>query len=191
MTNTKMMIRRAESLLADYNHCVRQVKDEVKALKAARDHQRWCEQAQQICQDVAKAVQEKAHNQIAGVVTRCLQAVFDHPYEFRITFSKKRGKTEAGLGFFRDGQHLDPNDGVGGSVLEVAAFALRLSCLMLRRPARRKIILLDEPFRAVSDRKGNRDRVRRLLETLSSELGFQIILVTHDKKLQAGKVIEI
>ena len=52
------------------------------------------QEAQQIVQAVAETIQEAAHDRIAGVVSRCLAAVFDEPYEFRINFLHRYGQHE-------------------------------------------------------------------------------------------------
>lgn len=147
------------------------------------------EEAQILAQIVAQKVQEEAHNQIASVVTKCFEAVFDDPYTFEIIFEKKRGRTEASLIFKKDGLEFDPLTSTGGGVVDVAAFALRLSCLMLSKPALRKILIMDEPFKFVSHEF--RNRIRILLETLSKDMGVQFIMVTHIDELKTGNVIEI
>jgi len=79
----------------------------------------------------------------------------------------------------------------GGGVVDVAAFALRLSCLMLSKPPLRRILILDEPFKYVSERRGYRERVRQLLESLAEEMGIQILMVTHIEALQTGDIVEL
>jgi DNA repair exonuclease SbcCD ATPase subunit len=138
---------------------------------------------------VAETIQEEAHDRIAGVVTRCLAAVFDDPYEFHIRFERARGRTEARLVFVREGREVNPTDASGGGVVDVAAFALRLSCLMLARPACRRVVVLDEPFKFVSaDRRAN---VRAMLEGLAVDLGVQFIMVTHIEALECGTIIRL
>ena len=72
---------------------------------------------------------------------------------------------------------LDPLQSCGGGILDVAAFGLRLACLMLQRPQPARVLILDEPFRFVSSHY--RSNVRALLSELSQEMGVQIIMVTH------------
>lgn len=146
-------------------------------------------EAQKITQMVAETIQQEAHNQIAGVVSQCLSSVFDDPYEFKIKFERARGKTEAHLIFVRDGEEINPIDSSGGGVVDVAAFALRISCLMLTRPPRRRVVVLDEPFRFVSQKY--RGGVRTMLTELSKDLNIQFIMITHIKELAIGKVIDI
>ncbi|MCH8068353.1 MAG: ATPase, partial [Candidatus Marinimicrobia bacterium] len=75
-----------------------------------------------MAQQVAQNIQQQAHDQIAGVVTRCLQAVFDDSYEFHIDFERKRGRTEAQLYFSRNGNRLDPMSASGGGCVDLASF---------------------------------------------------------------------
>ncbi len=145
--------------------------------------------AQAIFQSVAKNVQQNAHDQIAGIVSTCLSSVFDEPYEFRIEFEQKRGKTEARLSFIRDGMAVDPLTGSGGGVVDVAAFALRLAALMLSRPAQRRLLVLDEPFRFVS--ANHQESLQSLVLSLSEKLDIQFLIVTHIDAMQIGKIVEL
>lgn len=175
--------------LAEFNSARAAVRTEEDSLEKSVQHQQACEEAQELAQHVAQQVQQQAHDQIAGVVSRCLSAVFDEPYIFRIVFERKRGRTEARLSFERDGMEVDPLTASGGGVVDVAAFALRLSCLMLAQPPLRRVMILDEPFRFVSE--DYRERVRKLLETLAEEMGVQFVLVTHMNELKTGTVVEL
>lgn len=175
---------------ADYDLANAQVKEERKALREVRERLEDIQAAQKLVQEVAQSVQEQAHRQIGDIVTRCLSAVYEERApEFRITFEQKRGKTEARLLFVQDGQEMDPlKEGAGGMV-DVAAFALRLACLILARPRKRRLLVLDEPFRFVD--VGVRPRLRDLLLALAEELGVQIVMVTHSPELVVGKVIHL
>jgi DNA repair exonuclease SbcCD ATPase subunit len=162
---------------------------EQKAATAARTVAS-VETAQVLVQRVSEVVQDAAHRQIAAVVSRCLEAVFgDESYEFTIAFEKKRGKTEARLVFVRDGQEVDPTGAAGGGVVDVAAFALRLACLVLARPRRRRFLALDEPMRMLS--REYVPRVRALLETVCVDMGLQLLIITHNRRLATGTVVEL
>lgn len=159
------------------------------ALAAETDQHAALTEAVACVQAVAHVVQQETHTAIASVVTRCLQAVFPDPYEFQILFEERRGRTEARLVFVRDGEAVSPLDSSGGGVVDVAAFALRLACLMLAQPARRRLVVLDEPFKFVS--ADYLPAVRQLLEDLAAELGVQFVMVTHLEELCCGKIVEI
>ncbi len=147
-------------------------------------------EARDIIQTTAHAIQQEAHSRIAGVVTRCLKAVFgDDAYEFQIKFEQKRGRTEARLIFERNGLEIAPLGAAGGGAVDVAAFALRLAALMLQRPPQRRCLVLDEPFRFLS--KEYRPVIRELLLELAEELEMQFIVVTHDTEMACGTVVRI
>lgn len=160
-----------------------------KEFEEAKRRAQNAESARRLLQLVASAVQQRAHGQVASVVSRCLEAVFDDPYEFEIDFVEKRGKTEAEMLFKRGGNLVDPMSASGGGVVDVASFAARVARLMLSRPVRRRLLVLDEPFRFVS--RDLRPRVRELIEKLSAEIQMQFVLVTHDFQLAVGKVVEV
>jgi len=147
------------------------------------------QKAQNTLQHLAQGVQQQAHARISEVVTKCLTAVFDDPYQFRIDFDRKRGKTEARLVFTRDGMDVDPLTASGGGMIDVASFALRVACRALHRPRLSPVLVLDEPFKFVSE--SYRDNVRRMLIEISDSLGVQIIMVTHIRELEVGNVVEI
>jgi DNA repair exonuclease SbcCD ATPase subunit len=150
-------------------------------------------EAQALLQAVAAEVQEIAHERIASVVSRCLDAVFGEGfYAFRIAFDRKRGKTEARLLFVRDGHEMDPADECSGGAVDVAAFALRLAVLTLQRPPLRRCLILDEPFRHLKPPEVLAPRVCALLETLAAEFDLQIVLVPSiDRHYQVGKVVRL
>lgn len=172
---------------AQRDHLTELIKDHRKHLLAQKEYRESVLEAQKIVQGIALQIQTEAHNKIADVVSRCLEAVFgDDAYQFRITFEQKRGRTEASLAFVRDGVEIDPMSASGGGAVDVAAFALRVACLVLSRPPLRRVLFLDEAFRFLS--LEYRPRVAEMIESLAQELEIQFILVTHSPELQIGKV---
>ena len=161
-----------------------------KQYKQARTNRIVAKKAQTILQCASEQIQRQAHKRIASTVTTCMQFVFGDSYSFCIKFERKRGKTQANLQLQKDGNIIpDPANEDSGGVLDVAAFALRLSCLFLHKPTLKKMLALDEPFRFVSAQY--LPRVRELLEKLSREFGCQIIMVTHIEELKIGKVVRL
>jgi len=179
---------------SQYRWAVEARKQELEMLEEKQQARKSAEQAQQVVQQLAKEIQQQVHERISAVVTECLQTVFDEPYSFRIRFDAKRGKTEASLEFSRAGVVLDdPLNEIGGGVIDVASFALRVACLMLARPKRRRLLVLDEPLKNVRGLQ-NRQRVRDMLEKLADDLDMQIVLnVDLDAypEFGLGTVIEI
>ena len=188
-TSLAALRQRVDAKLADYRLATAQLKAERLALREAKAKAHALQEALAVAQELAQQVQEEAHAKISDIVTHALSVVFDQPYAFRIKFEQKRGRTEASLVFERLGLEVDPLTASGGGVVDVAAFALRLSALLLSRPQGRKLLILDEPFRYLS--RDLRPRLKELLETLAKDLGVQIVMVTHDPELQTGTVFEI
>lgn len=173
--------------------------DEVRATKAQLTQERGflvslearhkaLEEATVLVQTVAAQVQTRAHRKIASIVTRALE-IFEEPYTFRINFERKRGRTEARLVFERDGLEVDPLGASGGGCVLVAAFALRVACVCLTRPPKRRFMALDEPFHFVSEEYPR--KLRRLLLTLARDMGMQFLIVTHNTQLRAGTVVTL
>ena len=182
----KSLLQRKE---IEFNATQKMVETNSTLFQEMKKHEENAKEAQAIVQTVASSIQEQAHSKIASVVSRCLDSVFDEPYEFQIQFERKRGKTEARLVFVRDEHEYSPIDSSGGGVIDVAAFALRVACLMLSVPAKRRTIVLDEPFKFVSIEY--RDSIREMIELLSEEMSVQFIIVTHIPEIKCGKVIEV
>lgn len=182
--------QQVDDLLEDLNSAWKQIKQEKGALQQTQQLGQDISEAQLIVQNIAQNIQQQAHSQIARVVTECIQSVFDNSYSFAIRFEKKRNKTEAVLLLLKDGHELeDPMNEDSGGVVDVAALALRLSCLVLSKPKLRRILILDEAFKSVS--AVNQEKTRMMLEQLSENFKVQIIQVTHNPIYETGKVIRI
>lgn len=181
--------RQTERLTAAYTAATAAVDAERAALRNATAAHDAAAEACAAVQHIAAAIQQQAHAAIAAVVSRCLTAVFDQPYTFHIDFERKRGKTEAKLYFSRDGIEVDPLTAAGGGVVDVAAFALRLACVLLHRPALRPVLVLDEPWKHLSQQY--RPKMRSLVLALAEEMSVQFIIVTHAEDFKMGSVISL
>lgn len=184
--------KQVDKMVTKLGYAETTVREEKFNLEQAQQLLTNTEEAQVITQQISQAIQQQAHKRIAGVVSKCLEAVFtgEDVYGFKIHFDRKRGRTEARLVLTKNGHEIDdPLDFDSGGVCEVAAFALRLSCLVLSKPRLRKVILFDEPFKSIS--VDYLDNVRILMDKLSEEFGVQFIVVTHISQLETGKVIRL
>lgn len=134
-----------------------------------------------VLQKVGKETQEALEYRISELVNLALSAVFEEPYTLKPVFEVKRGKTECRLVFEKDGKEYNPIDASGGGVVDIAAFALRLTCLTLIKPRPRSLLVLDEPFRFLS--ADLQPKAADMLSELSNRLGIQVIMVTHNEEL--------
>ena len=180
---------KVETVVAERNRLTQKLAEEREEAAKALKRRQNVEEAQTLLQAVAVIVQQSAHGQIAGVVSRCLEAVFDDPYEFRVEFVERRGKTEAVMQLVRNGESVDPMAAAGGGVVDLTAFAARLAKLVLSKPSRRRLLVLDEPWKHLSSEY--RPRVRELIGVLAKEMNVQFIIVTHSEEFKIGKVVRI
>lgn len=191
MSDLNQYRRSLDGFLFEWKRADKQVKVERETLREAKQELYDIEAAQAIAQQIAQAIQQIVHSSISSVVSRCLEVVFgEYAYEFHIEFERKRGKTEASLVFKKNGNTFDPIDETEGGQVDVASFALRVASLLLMRPAKRRLIVTDEPFRFVNGEE-YQERVGEMVETLANEMGIQFLIVSDDDWLKIGKVVHL
>lgn len=122
-------------------------------------------------------------------MSMALEAVFPDPYKFEINFVLKRGKTEVESWLVRRGKYTDPMSSNGGGVVDIVAFALRVTFWSFSKKS--PVILLDEPFRFVS--RDLQIRAGNVMKKLSESLGIQFIMVTHNQDMidSATNVLQV
>ncbi len=160
-----------------------------QSVKEKQRDQRKHEQAREVIRTVGIATQQQLSYHISDITSLALDAVFNDPYKLVTEFVERRNKTECDLYFERDGNKVDPLSASGGGAVDVAAFALRLSSIILAKPRLRKLMVLDEPFKNISEKY--LPNTILLLEGLAKDFKVQFIMVTHITQLQIGKVIEL
>jgi DNA repair exonuclease SbcCD ATPase subunit len=151
-------------------------------LEAARfslvDH----EEAREIIRKVGLDTQAELEVNISDIVTLALESVFgDSAYKLGISFIQRRSKTECDLYFERDGNRVDPLTSSGVGAVDVAAYALRIASWSMSVPHSRNCIILDEPFRFLSE--NYQEQAAMMLKEISNKLGIQLIIVTHEPTL--------
>jgi DNA repair exonuclease SbcCD ATPase subunit len=75
--------------------------------------------------------------------------------------------------------------------VDVASFALRIASWSMARPRTDNVIILDEPFRFLSE--NYQERASNMLREVSQKLGIQLIIVTHETVLttSADRIFEV
>lgn len=171
--------------------------DTERKIKLEERHEVTLKKCRVILHSTALKIQKEVKWYLDSLVSMALKAVLEDPYQFEAIFETKHNETECRLVFKRDGEERDPMDSTGGGAVDTAAFTLRVA--IQRMIHNRSTLLLDEPFRNVSE-----DRhpfVVDLLETIDKKLGLQLIIITHRNKLidradriitiRKGKVVEV
>lgn len=172
-------------------YLLKEIETADEQLKKSSRRKRNIEEALLIVQEVAKQTQQELEYNISSIVSTALAAVFDDPYEFKIEFIIRRGKTEADMYFIKAGERIDPLSASGGGAVDIASFALRIALWNLLKGGISNTIVLDEPFRFVS--KDLQPKAGEMLKMLSSKLGIQFLIVTHSEDIieSADKVFEV
>lgn len=152
----------------------------------------WSEEARTRLQDVAQKTQKQLEYHIGELVSLANAAVFPNPYELKVEFVLRRGKTECDLIFTRDGQeYRDVLLGIGGGALDVSAFALQVASWTLARPRSRAVLLCDEPLKWL---KGTPlpEKGAEMVKLISEKIGLQIIYISHipEQIASADRVFE-
>lgn len=176
----------------EYNQIQKQIKENVSEQEKLKKRLELVEKAQVFLQSVAQRTQERLKFQIEDIVNLALESVFPDEYEFKIVFDVSRGKTDAELVFTdkRTGKTVDPMEASGGGVVDLTAFALRISAYALENGID-NVIILDEPFKFIS--RDLQERAGEILKTLSKKMGLQVLMVTHIPEFidVADKVFEV
>ena len=148
------------------------------------------QKARVVVAEAGKYTQTYLKDYIENMVTTALQAVFEDDYQFIIEFDIKRNRPEAKISLKIRGEEVDPKDSVGGGVLDVASFALRVVLWSIQNPRSTNTIILDESFKFLH---GNLEHTSLLLKKLSKDLGLQFIIVSQidDLSQYADKVFLI
>lgn len=116
---------------------------------------------------------------IESLVTGGLQAVFtDLDFVFSIDIVKRRHNSAIQFSLQNAGINYPLMRGTGGGVLAVIGVLLRIITIILLDMKR--VLFLDETLVHVSEKYV--DNVSALLKKLCSDLGFHIVLVTHQKE---------
>jgi DNA repair exonuclease SbcCD ATPase subunit len=139
------------------------------------------EQAREVVREVGLKTQQSLQFHIGDITSTALEAVFVDPYKLDVEFIQRRNKTECDLTFVRDGHKIDPLSASGVGAVDVTSFALRIASWSMSRPHTRNVIILDEPFRYLSE--NYQEQASIMLKELSQKLGLQFIIVTHEPVL--------
>ena len=139
------------------------------------------EKALEIAKQVGLVTQKQLEYHLTEQVSLAMGAVFDDPYQLKVEFQEKRGKTEVELLFARRGMEFPPIGSAGGGAIDVASLALRIAYWSIRQDKKiRPVLLLDEPFSQLKGEEANR-RALAIIQEISRKLGLQIIMVSDER----------
>ena len=160
-------------------------------LKSDKENLVEHEKAREIIREVGLKTQQQLQYHISDITSLALETVFPDPYTLSVEFVERRNKTECDLFFVRDENKVDPLEASGVGAIDVAAFALRIASWSMENPKTRNVIILDEPFKFLSE--DYQEAASNMLKEISKKLGIQFIIVTHEQVLTAyaDKIFEV
>ena len=144
-----------------------------------------------LLQQAADGMQSLIKDSLTSLCSAALKDVFyDKDITFGVSFTPQKNTTILEMYIEEGGVRYDPLESRGHGIADLICFALRVSILCLQ-PNLRKVIILDEPFKQISEEY--RDRAIEFVKKVSEQTGIQIILVTHIAELarNADKVFKV
>ena len=162
-------------------------------------------QSEKATLDSSIALHEKTQDLLRNLLQRCLsqevkpiedfctyglrQVFFDKDLGFKIVHKETSSDVKFEFRVLDGGRDLPIVDSVGGSVLEVASFMLRIMLIMRLDKAR--FIFMDEFFTGMGEEYI--PSLMELLRLLAHKFNFTIVLITHDKDYISGadKVFQV
>ena len=125
--------------------------------------------------------QNRFKTRVEDLVTLAIQSVFNRDFKFELIFEQKRNKFECRPVIMEGDSEYVPKDDMGGGILDIIAFALRVVLWSLENPRSRNLIILDEPMRFVG--RALVQSAGNMIKEISHRLNIQILLVTHEMEL--------
>lgn len=139
------------------------------------------ERGLEIVKQVGLSTQKQLEYHLSEQVSLAMEAVFDDPYQLKLNFQEKRGKTEVEILFTRRGMEFPPLGSAGGGTIDVASLAVQIAYWSMRQDRKiRPLLLLDEPFSQLKGVEANR-RALVIIKEISYKLGLQIIMVSDER----------
>jgi DNA repair exonuclease SbcCD ATPase subunit len=124
---------------------------------------------------VAKIVQVKVKTRVESLLSMAIRSVFtERDFVFELQSSKDKSKFTP---IIKEGDsEFVPKDEMGRSIIDVISFAFRVVLWTISSPRTRNLFILDEPFTRTGDLIS---MAGEMLRTLSRELRFQVIIISH------------
>jgi len=137
------------------------------------------------CRDVMNIVgtlaQQKIRETVEQLVTEALQAVFGFEYSFVMETKVVRNKPEVYMSICYLGQLYSMKDELGGGIVDLVSFVLRVVFWAINTPRSADMIVLDEPGKFIS--KDLQPMFGEMIKELHNLLGLQFVIISHEEML--------
>lgn len=139
------------------------------------------EEARTVFTSVLEKIQEETKARIEGLVTLAIQSVFEsEDIFFKIKFEQKNNRVYAVPLIVENDQEYEPEEDMGGGIIDVISVALRIILWHMETPRKRNILILDEPFRFTGKLV---PKAGEMLKYIAKNLNLQVVMVSHDDDL--------
>lgn len=139
--------------------------------------------AQDVMNSVSIIAQTEFKGAVEGLVTEALQYTFGENYKFEIESTVSRNQAEAQMWVSVDGVRHSLKDELGGGVVDVCSFVLKVLFWALQINRTEPVLIFDEPLKNLDS--GRLEAVGVMIRKLSEKLGIQFVCVTHELELAA------
>jgi len=173
LNNLDRDLASSERLLQEREKDLQDLESEVEAL---HNEAELLDKVEKVLQAVSSHVLGQSTDTIDKLVTSGLKVVFfDQKLEFKTVVDKFRGKTSIRFELYENGKTAPLMESFGGGVVVLIGVLLRVVTIIVL--GQRRILLLDESLSHLSEQY--HETASTLLKKLCKELGFTIVMVTH------------
>lgn len=138
--------------------------------------------AREVILVVVSTAQQTAKSKIESLVTAAIQSVYDRPFEFELRFKQQRNRSVAAPIIKEGDIEYDAKEDLGGGMLDIISFALRVVVWSMRDRLTRNFMVFDEPMKFVGT-GALMDRAAEFMKRVSLSLGIQFLIITHNQQL--------
>lgn len=152
-------------------------------LQSLRTELAAIEEAAVILAAVTDAKRKELKEKVENFVSMALTRIFETNMQFIVDMSQEGNQISAHFLVKTDDlpHPVDLFEARGGGLVQVVGFILRIVILLSHRPPLRRLLVMDEPFRMVSEQYV--DNLTTLVRELAYKTKIQFVIVTHDKSL--------
>jgi len=139
--------------------------------------------AQEVINSVSILAQTEFKGAVEALVTEALHYVFGDNYAFEIESTIARNQAEAQMWVSIDGVRHSLKDELGGGVVDVCSFVLKVTFWALQINRTEPVLIFDEPLKNIDS--GRLEAIGVMIKSLAERLGVQFVIVTHEQELAA------
>lgn len=172
---------RFNKALANKLYIEKEIKSKKEMLKSCKARNKIYSKAKNLVIEAAKITQQEFQNKTDELTSIALKRVFGRDFNFHLNLKRESNRLAVYPEITEGTEtHYDIEKDMGGSMMDIASFALRIVFWSMKTPRSRNVILLDEPMKNLGSLTPLGGAT---LKTISEKIGIQLIIVTHDPEM--------